>query len=784
MKTAIVTEDFAGLTGGGGIGTRCRGLALLLQQLGHEVDIVLTGPDISPLTAAALPGAPAMRVTQLSTLYGRESYAAHDDIARSYYAYDHLKRRAYDVVHFNDRAGHGFYYTMARRQGLVGGFVVTHAHGSSEWTRRHDLGLPRIEDLEREGIERFQLENSDLVLSPSRHLLDEYAAGGLKLDRTAVCPPLLPQWIESGSAAGPLATRAVEPGSLRQVIFFGRQERRKGFETFVSALAGSAALADLDITFLGPFGTFEQEFTGGYALRRLRGHRGRLRFVDGLGQRAALDLIAETPDALCVMPAQAAGSPCAVAECFTLGAPFLASPAGGTADLIAPGSTAEALCPADPAALRQALERIARDGMPALLSTLDPAAIREGWRALDERLRADVAAARRAPPRDPETPLVTICLVHHDRPDFLRRALAAIARQDYPRIEIVLVDDGSSTPAAAAALDEIERQPGPFPVKVIRSANRYLGAARNLAAANASGAWLLFHDDDNVAEPSEISTFVRAAQASGCEVMTSQYLIFDDAAGPEGARLRFFPMGIGGPFSLFRNRFGDANCLVSRTAFERLGGFSELRGVGVEDWEFFLRAHLAGLRIGVVPEPLFRYRLSPGGMLASGSLVRDYDRILQAAARHATAFDRDVLGLAVRDQVAREVRERLHGLLERQPFSALHGRMADPDSTPDERREALFELLLALGRRRDAAEFGLGVPALAQQAAEVASALPRDGEAGPQVVMARQHLTPVAADAVYARGWLSDPAALGAGPFALKTAGAVYAGSAMARSAR
>ncbi|MDB5592209.1 MAG: hypothetical protein JWR86_2734, partial [Enterovirga sp.] len=42
----------------------------------------------------------------------------------------------------------------------------------------------------------------------------------------------------------------------------------------------------------------------------------------------------------------------------------------------------------------------------------------------------------------------------------------------------------------------------------------------------------------------------------------------------------------------------------------------------------------------------------------------------------------------------------------------------------------------------------------------------------------------VAADAVYARGWLSDPAALGAGPFALKTAGAVYAGSAMARSAR
>jgi glycosyltransferase involved in cell wall biosynthesis len=39
-----------------------------------------------------------------------------------------------------------------------------------------------------------------------------------------------------------------------------------------------------------------------------------------------------------------------------------------------------------------------------------------------------------------------------------------------------------------------------------------------------------------------------------------------------------------------------------------MGGFTELRGIGYEDYEFHVRCHLEGMRWDVLPEPIYRYR--------------------------------------------------------------------------------------------------------------------------------------------------------------------------------
>jgi len=128
-----------------------------------------------------------------------------------------------------------------------------------------------------------------------------------------------------------------------------------------------------------------------------------------------------------------------------------------------------------------------------------------------------------------------------------------------------------------------------------------------------------------------VSTFVTAAQQSGADVLTCFLDVFQSAApvpGPSTAHVWPFLGGALAP-GLLRNVFGDANALVRREVFARVGGFTEDFGVGCEDWEFFARAVLRGLRLEVVPEPLVRYRQSPHGMLLSTSSQANRMRALR-----------------------------------------------------------------------------------------------------------------------------------------------------------
>jgi len=227
---------------------------------------------------------------------------------------------------------------------------------------------------------------------------------------------------------------------------------------------------------------------------------------------------------------------------------------------------------------------------------------------------------------------ISVCIVHHERPRFLIQALKGLVRQTKPPLEVVLVDDGSRSPAAERCL----RRLGPiFAARgwtLIRQPNRYLGAARNAAARAARGEFLVFHDDDNVAAPGQLEAFARAVSTSGADVVTCLQSVFEGKRRPRGApREVWAPIG-GAPvaYSLVANGFGDANALVRRSVFNAAGGFSEDYGVGYEDWEFFARVALAGAAFVLVPEPLVWYRVGSGGMLrATPSHGRDHMRVLR-----------------------------------------------------------------------------------------------------------------------------------------------------------
>jgi GT2 family glycosyltransferase len=289
------------------------------------------------------------------------------------------------------------------------------------------------------------------------------------------------------------------------------------------------------------------------------------------------------------------------------------------------------------------MEREAVERADALVSS-DAAAgewlNRNGWKrptlVIDSPTDLAAFASPAEPPHaDPpqRNPMVTVCLVHHNRPALLAQAIQSLRDQQYEPFEVVLIDNGSHTPEAVRYLDSIEPEFAARGWRLVRQENRYASGAYNTAARLARGEYLLLMEDDNYAKPDELSAMVRAAQRLGADAVACSMDIFygdeTPAADLQPFRRHLF-LGGCATAGLFRNCLTSANALISRKAYEHLEGFTEVRGAGREDWEFFAEVAIRGYRFAMMPEALYWYR-------ASGPRVSD------AAATHEEARENNRL---------------------------------------------------------------------------------------------------------------------------------------------
>jgi len=247
------------------------------------------------------------------------------------------------------------------------------------------------------------------------------------------------------------------------------------------------------------------------------------------------------------------------------------------------------------------------------------------------------------------SPQITVCITVHDRHEFLSQAIASIEAQDHPSVEVVLVDDGSTSSEALALIGMLRAKFDANGWTIVRQDNRYLGAARNTAVRHAHGEFVLFLDDDDLLRPEALSTLSRVAVRTGADILSSFVDFFstssppDPSARPEG---RWLPVGAAVEAGAFRNVFGSASALIRRTAFVALGGFSEDFGVGYEDWELYARASLAGYELQCVPEFLLWYRKLDESMLSTTSVLENRARALRPYRDSAPSVD-GIVRLAV-----------------------------------------------------------------------------------------------------------------------------------------
>ncbi len=261
-------------------------------------------------------------------------------------------------------------------------------------------------------------------------------------------------------------------------------------------------------------------------------------------------------------------------------------------------------------------------GLEQLVATLP-----ESTNALAARqtLNADRAAGAAAR-RDDAAPLVSVLIPSFNHARFIRQALRSVFSQTYARLELVVIDDGSTDSSPNVIRDELSRCS--MPHKFISRENRGAPATLNECVALASGRYINALNSDDLFTPTRIEEMVRAIHESGAEWGFSRCALIDnegnlatdaDHRAPK-IRMHFAATegseAISHQFLLGNPVISSGNIFASRNLVHEIGGFSDYRYA--HDWAFCLNASWYSEPVFVNAE-LYRYRLHDSNTISEAN---------------------------------------------------------------------------------------------------------------------------------------------------------------------
>jgi glycosyltransferase involved in cell wall biosynthesis len=119
-----------------------------------------------------------------------------------------------------------------------------------------------------------------------------------------------------------------------------------------------------------------------------------------------------------------------------------------------------------------------------------------------------------------EDDLITCLMPTFNRPDWVRRSIDCFLAQDYPRRELLILDDG------AESITDIPSDPRIRYRKL--PAWRTIGAKRNFGCELAQGEWIAHWDDDDWYAPDRLTRQFQAMRAGKYDVCGSSHLFYLD----------------------------------------------------------------------------------------------------------------------------------------------------------------------------------------------------------------------------------------------------------------
>lgn len=210
---------------------------------------------------------------------------------------------------------------------------------------------------------------------------------------------------------------------------------------------------------------------------------------------------------------------------------------------------------------------------------------------------------------------VSVIIPAFNAANYLRAAIDSVLAQDWPGLDVLVVDNDSSDGTAAIAASY------GAPVRCLQSKPPGQPATTNTGIRHAGTDWLAFLDADDLWTPGKLQRQFREF-----EDHPELDAVFGHAVNFSGAEPR--------PGDCISEEMPaplPGTLLIRHEAFERVGYFDESFTIGsIMDW--YLRARESGLCMRILPE-VFLYRRVHGDNLGLRHKDRqgDYVHILKAA---------------------------------------------------------------------------------------------------------------------------------------------------------
>lgn len=271
--------------------------------------------------------------------------------------------------------------------------------------------------------------------------------------------------------------------------------------------------------------------------------------------------------------------------------------------------------------------------------------------------------------------LVSIIIAAYNCEAFIGAALETCLRQTHPKVEVVVVNDGSKD-----GTGELLRSYGGR-IKLVEQKNGGLANARNTGVREASGEYIAWMDADDLVHPEKVATQVAAFRANPSLVLVStDFSAFrtEEEGDYEASHIRSYYDAyrrLGGHESIYPTRtpidyntaaaavlsgtvanellYGNfvhpPTVMTTRAALLRAGPFDESLRYS-SDYDLILRLARLG-PFGFIDAPLLRYRRTPQQMSGStsyGHMQLETLRILDKVAAANADASRDLARLIKR----------------------------------------------------------------------------------------------------------------------------------------
>jgi GT2 family glycosyltransferase len=194
------------------------------------------------------------------------------------------------------------------------------------------------------------------------------------------------------------------------------------------------------------------------------------------------------------------------------------------------------------------------------------------------------------------SPLVTILIATKDRPDDLRRTLAELRRQNYPALELIVIDDGSRTP-----LEPLVRQGWEGAVYIRHPESAGQCKRRSQGFEIARGEYILQLDDDSYPVDSGAIAKAVSVMSGHPDWACLSFYVFNGSVLPE-----ILP-----PVQAkYHAAFVGCGAMFRRQALAQVGGYRDFFGNEWEEEELGLRLLAAGWVVYFFPGVVIHHHVS------------------------------------------------------------------------------------------------------------------------------------------------------------------------------